>query len=86
MYLDWKDWVSTGVGNLIDATQQPMSPASAAERATSLTMAGQFQWATADGSAADWDAVKSRLDLAPRGIRRFNGCPGWCSATPRSIG
>jgi Putative peptidoglycan binding domain len=78
MYLDWKGWVSTGVGNLIDATPQPMTPASAAQRAASLTMAGQFQWTTTDGGAAgadlvaaDWDAVKSRLDLAPSGHLAF---------------
>jgi hypothetical protein len=78
MYLDWKGWVSTGVGNLIDATAQPMSAPSAAERATSLTMAGQFGWTTADGTAAgadlvaaDWDAVKARLDLAPSGHLAF---------------
>jgi hypothetical protein len=78
MYLDWKGWVSTGLGNLIDATTQPMSPPSAAERGTSLTMADQYQWTTVDGSSAsadlvaiDWDAVKSRLDLAPSGHLAF---------------
>ncbi|MFG1935156.1 peptidoglycan-binding protein [Mycobacterium sp. NPDC048908] len=78
MYLDWKGWVSTGVGNLIDATQQPMSAPSAAERSASLAMAGQFGWTTTDGAsagadliAADWDAVKARLDLAPFGHLAF---------------
>jgi hypothetical protein len=78
MYLDWKGWVSTGVGNLIDATAQPMSAPNAAERATSLAMAGQFRWTTADGNPAgpdlitnDWDAVKAHLELAPSGHLAF---------------
>jgi len=78
MYLDQKGWVSTGIGNKIDETEQPMSPPSDAERAASLSEANELQWLDANGSpagpdqvAADWDAVKARLDLAPAGHRAF---------------
>jgi GH24 family phage-related lysozyme (muramidase) len=78
MYLDWKGWVSTGVGNLIDATHQPMSAPTAAERTASLALANQFRWSTTDGNPADaglvaqdWDTVKARLDLAPSGHLAF---------------
>ncbi len=78
MYLDQKGWVSTGIGNKIDETAQPMSPPSDAERAASLAQANELQWLDAGGSpagpdqvAADWDAVKARLDLAASGHKAF---------------
>jgi hypothetical protein len=78
MYCDQLGLVSTGVGNLIDATKQPMTQPTDAERTASLAMANQFNWTAADGSAAtsdqvatDWDAVKSHLDLAPQGHLAF---------------
>lgn len=78
MYLDWKGWVSTGIGNKIDETEQENSPANDVERAKSLGLANELRWlhengeeATPDEVAADWDAVKARLDLAPQGHRAF---------------
>jgi GH24 family phage-related lysozyme (muramidase) len=78
MYLDQKGWVSTGIGNKIDETVKPMSPPSGAERAASLAQANELQWLDAGGSpagpdqvAADWDAVKARLDLAASGHNAF---------------
>ncbi|GAA0938227.1 hypothetical protein [Nonomuraea longicatena] len=80
MYLDTKGFVSTGVGNLIDATAKPLTPPTPDERARSLAMAGELDWLNADGSeassdqvAAEWDLVKSRMDLAPRGGGVFRG-------------
>jgi hypothetical protein len=80
MYLDWKGWVSTGVGNKIDETRAEMSPPSPGERASSLALANQINWhdsanapATPDQVAADWDAVKARLDLAASGHTAFEG-------------
>lgn len=78
MYCDRKGLVSTGVGNLIDATRQAMTAPTAAERAASLNMANQFQWTAPDGSradralvATDWDSVKSHLDKSAQGHRAF---------------
>ncbi|MEX5710276.1 peptidoglycan-binding protein [Parafrankia sp. FMc6] len=78
MYLDQKGWVSTGVGNKIDETVAANSAPTPAERAASLALAGELGWLDSGGSpaapeqiAADWDAVKSRLDLAPQGHRAF---------------
>lgn len=78
MYLDIKGLVSTGVGNLIDATATPLTPPTPDERARSLAMAGELNWLNPDGStaspdevAAEWDMVKSRMDLAPRGGGSF---------------
>lgn len=77
MYLDWKGWLSTGVG-IIDATRQPMSAPTPDERAQSLNLANQFGWISADASAAssdevaaEWDVVKARLDLASSGHLAF---------------
>jgi Putative peptidoglycan binding domain len=73
MYCDMKGLVSTGVGNLIDATKQPMTAPSTAERSASLNLARQFRWtvagnpASSDDVANDWDAVKARMDLATSG-------------------
>ncbi|MFI5825485.1 peptidoglycan-binding protein [Streptomyces rishiriensis] len=78
MYLDQKGWVSTGIGNKIDETRQPNSKPTPEERAASLALAGELRWldgsgveATPDQVAAEWDAVKSRLDLAPSGHLAF---------------
>ncbi|GFJ81500.1 hypothetical protein Phou_056800 [Phytohabitans houttuyneae] len=79
MYLDVKGWVSTGVGNKIDQTAAEMSAPSDAERSASLNLANQLQWtdknsgavASPDQVAADWDAVKGRLDLAAKGHLAF---------------
>ena len=79
MYLDVKGWVSTGVGNKIDQTAAPLSAPSPAERAASLQLANEMNWhdkgtgaaASPNEVAADWDAVKARLDLASVGHRAF---------------
>src|SRR5688500_3792064 len=79
MYLDVKGWVSTGVGNKIDQTAAELSAPSDAERSASLSLANQLQWtdknsgaaASPEQVAADWDAVKGRLDLAAKGHRAF---------------
>jgi hypothetical protein len=78
MYLDVKGLVSTGVGNLIDATQGELRPPTDAERAASHQMANQLAWMRPDGSAASpdeiaaaWDVVKSNLDRAPNGGATF---------------
>jgi hypothetical protein len=78
MYLDQKGWVSTGIGNKIDETRQANSAPTPEERAASLRLAGELQWHTPAGIPADaqeiasaWDAVKSRLDLAPHGHTAF---------------
>ncbi|MER7575062.1 peptidoglycan-binding protein [Streptomyces sp. NPDC126514] len=79
MYLDVKGYVSTGIGNKIDQTARDNSAPTAQERADSLVAAGRLRWlvndvdveATPDDIAAEWDSVKSRLDLAPLGHGRF---------------
>ncbi|WP_405094601.1 peptidoglycan-binding protein [Micromonospora sp. NBC_01412] len=78
MYLDQKGWLSTGIGNKIDETVKANSAPSPAERSASLALAGQLRWldgndseATPDQVATDWDAVKARLDLAPKGHLAF---------------
>lgn len=78
MYCDWKGWVSTGVGNLIDATKNAMAAPSAEEREASLALANQYRWTTPAGDLAgpdlvanDWDAVKAQLGLAAQGHRAY---------------
>ncbi|WP_427017090.1 peptidoglycan-binding protein [Pseudarthrobacter sp. P1] len=79
MYLDVKGYVSTGVGNLIDSTKQPLTAPTAAERSASLATAGAIAWvrngdgdaAGQDEIAAEWDTVKSRMDLAHLGGGHF---------------
>ncbi|MEU8679520.1 peptidoglycan-binding domain-containing protein [Streptomyces sp. NPDC048560] len=78
MYLDQKGWVSTGIGNKIDQTAAANSSPSAAERSASLALAGELRWLDGNGSpvtadlvASEWDKVKGRLDLAPRGHGSF---------------
>ncbi|WP_035748934.1 peptidoglycan-binding protein [Arthrobacter sp. 35W] len=79
MYLDVKGYVSTGVGNLIDATKQPLTAPTPAERSASLAMAWAIAWARNDDGAgavqdeiaAEWDTVKSRMDLAHLGGGHF---------------
>ncbi|MFK0124292.1 peptidoglycan-binding protein [Streptomyces nigra] len=79
MYLDVKGYVSTGIGNKIDQTARDNSAPTAQERADSLAAAGRLRWlvndtgrdATSEEIAAEWDTVKSRMDLAPLGHGRF---------------
>jgi len=78
MYLDVKGFVRTGVGNLIDATHGALTAPKPAERTASLEMATQLAWLTAhdaaatpDEVAAEWDLVKSRMDLARLGVSAF---------------
>lgn len=80
MYLDVKGLVSTGVGNLIDATRAPLTAPSDEERSASHTITEQLAWLDSDGSSATsdvvdaaWDTVKARLDLAPHGGGAFRG-------------
>lgn len=63
MYLDVRGLVTTGIGNLIDPVQY----------------ATPLPWLRSDGSpasvdeiVAEWRAVKSRLDLAPKGGMVFD--------------
>ncbi|MGW4230424.1 peptidoglycan-binding domain-containing protein [Streptomyces sp. NPDC004980] len=78
MYLDQKGWVSTGIGNKIDETVRADSTPTEGERAASLALAAELAWRDTAGNpagpdqvAADWDAVKARLDLASQGHRAF---------------
>jgi GH24 family phage-related lysozyme (muramidase) len=79
MYLDIKGFVTTGVGNLIDASTRELSPPTPAERETSLRITRAMAWlrngAGVPANAAEvdleWDAVKSRMDLALRGGGHF---------------
>lgn len=79
MYLDVKGYVSTGIGNKIDQTARDNSAPTAQERADSLAAAGRLRWlvndtgtdATSEEIAAEWDTVKSHMDLAPLGHGRF---------------
>jgi len=78
MYCDVRGLVSTGVGNLIDATREAMTPPTGAQRQASHQMARRFNWLRLDGSPAGgdevdavWDAVKARMDLAPQGHRAY---------------
>lgn len=76
MYLDVKGLVTTGLGNLIDATgPPPLRPPTDSERSASHQLARQLQWQSADGSLAspdqvdaEWDQIKARVDQA-----RFGG-------------
>jgi GH24 family phage-related lysozyme (muramidase) len=76
MYLDIKGLVTTGMGNLIDATgPPPLRPPTDSERAASHEQARQLAWQASDGSSAspdqidaEWDQIKARLDQA-----RFGG-------------
>lgn len=79
MYLDSKGYVTTGIGNLIDSTKLPLTAPTDAERSASLATVGRMTWlrnsdggsAGSDEIAAEWDTVKSRMDLAPRGGGHF---------------
>lgn len=79
MYLDVKGYVSTGIGNKIDQTARDNSAPTDQERTASLAAANRLRWlvndvdseASPEEIAADWDTVKSRLDLAPLGHRQF---------------
>ncbi|WP_406724914.1 hypothetical protein WJ438_09985 [Streptomyces sp. GD-15H] len=78
MYLDVKGLVSTGVGNRIDASRGTLQEPTASEREASHAIARRLRWLTADGDEAtaeqidsEWDLVKSRTDLAPRGGGSF---------------
>lgn len=79
MYLDVKGYVSTGIGNKIDQTARDNSAPTEQERTDSLAAANRLRWlvndvdseASAAEVAAEWDTVKSRLDLAPLGHGRF---------------
>ena len=78
MYRD-KGLVSTGVGNLIDATRKPMTPATR-ERAASQQLARRFNWihpsarlGQEPGLRAEvdtaWVTVKASMNLAPQVTR-----------------
>ena len=79
MYLDVKGYVTTGIGNLIDSTKAPNQAPTDAERSASLATAGRLRWlrnsdggsAEPDEIAAEWDTVKSRMDLAQLGGGHF---------------
>ncbi|MEU4194461.1 hypothetical protein AB0E69_21365 [Kribbella sp. NPDC026611] len=78
MYLDAKGLVTTGMGNLIDASHTELSEPSAEEREASHALAAELAWLRADDTPAsydeivqEWDAVKSRMDLAPAGGGHF---------------
>ena len=76
MYLDIKGLVTTGMGNLIDASRG--TAPTDEEREASHNLAANISWLTADGAsasfddiAAEWDSVKARTDLAPLGGGHF---------------
>ena len=82
MYLDIRGLVTTGLGNLIDATGDPvpppLRPPTDAERSASHVQARRLQWLTSDGSVAspnqidaEWDQIKARLDQAQFGGGTF---------------
>lgn len=78
MYLDSKGYVTTGLGNKIDATAAPLAAPTEAERDASHTIARQLAWsavddrtATDDEVDAEWDVVKSKMELADRGGGAF---------------
>jgi GH24 family phage-related lysozyme (muramidase) len=79
MYQDTKGYVSTGIGNKIDETRRDNSAPTAEERAASLASAGRLRWlvngtdaeAGPDEIAAEWDTVKSHLELAASGHLAF---------------
>lgn len=76
MYLDVKGLVSTGLGNLIDATgPPPLRPPNDSERVASHQIARRLLWlteseeeASGEDVDAEWDQIKARLDQA-----RFGG-------------
>jgi hypothetical protein len=82
MYLDSRGLLTTGIGNLIDATalkqgEGPRAP-TPGERGQSIARALQFRWirddhtpATPEEVAAGWDTVRSRLDLVTAGGGAF---------------
>jgi hypothetical protein len=78
MYLDVKGLVTTGLGNLIDATRAANRPPTDTERADSWVIARRLNWLAADGSVAtdqqiddEWDRTKARLDEAVQGGFHF---------------
>ncbi|MBH0779436.1 hypothetical protein [Nocardia bovistercoris] len=79
MYLDDSGAVRTGIGYLLDACRAPRSEPSAGERARSHEIARALDWRLGvDGPPAsevdidaEWDLVKARLDLVPRGCEQF---------------
>jgi hypothetical protein len=73
-----KGLVTTGLGNLIDATKTANRAPTDAERADSWVIARRLRWLTADGSFAtdeqidaEWDRTKARLDEADQGGLHF---------------
>jgi hypothetical protein len=81
MYLDVKGFVSTGVGNLIDASRTALTEPTDAERTKSHQIARALPWQIGeDGELAsdtdidaEWDLVKSRMDMAKQGGGAFKG-------------
>jgi GH24 family phage-related lysozyme (muramidase) len=78
MYLDRRGLVTTGMGNLIDASQNYLTEPTDGERAASHELAAQLVWLDTAESlvsfevvAAEWDNVKTRFDLAPLGGGHF---------------
>ena len=79
MYLDVDGFVTTGLESRIDTTREAMAAPSDAERGASHALARDLAWhrpvddapAAGDEVDAEWDLVKSRLDLAPLGRRPF---------------
>jgi len=78
MHLDPRGLVRAGLGTLIDVTSAPLGPPTAAERAASVSLANELGWSADDGQPAsreaveaEWDLVKSRVDLAAQGAQAF---------------
>ena len=94
MYLDIKGLVTTGMGNLIDATgSPPLRPPTDSERAASHELARQLAWQASDGSSAspdqidaEWDQIKARLDQAHSAAARSGSSPPCPYPTTRSTG
>jgi GH24 family phage-related lysozyme (muramidase) len=66
MYVDMKDLVTIGIGNLID-------PIALALPLPFVFKSDQFTVASQDDITADWNAVKSNPSLAQRGFRACDG-------------
>lgn len=78
MYLDVEGLVTTGMGNLIDTSKRSLVPPTESEREASHELAARISWlddrevgASFDSIAKEWNQVKKRTDLAPKGGGHF---------------
>jgi GH24 family phage-related lysozyme (muramidase) len=81
MYADRKNYVTTGIGNLIDASSQPnLTTGTASDLAPAIQLPwkhrGSSEHASAQEIANVWRLVKSRIDLSQRGGMIYKTLPG----------